>query len=91
MYWNYGLTEDFTSIQKTIGILNAIDFKMIYGWSKVNFIARQKRSELRTENENWICLLQMKLSEIWRMLRPGNIIFKCWFWLTPWFNWRVYM
>ena len=29
MYWNYGLTEDFTSIQKTIGILNAIDFKMI--------------------------------------------------------------
>ena len=36
MYWNYGLTEDFTSIKKTIGILNAIDFKMIYGWSKVH-------------------------------------------------------
>ena len=26
MYLNYGLTEDFTSIQKTIGILNVIDF-----------------------------------------------------------------
>ena len=27
------------------------------------------RSEIRLENS---CLLQMKLSEIWRMLRPGN-------------------
>ena len=33
MYWNYGLTEDFTLIQKTIGILNAIDLR----WSKVSF------------------------------------------------------
>ena len=61
MYWNYGLTEDFTSIQKTIGILNAIDFKMIYGWSKV------KRSELRTENENWICLSFTSNEVFWNL------------------------
>ena len=31
MYLNYGLTEDFTSIQKTIGILKVIDFRLKQG------------------------------------------------------------
>ena len=31
MYLNYGLTEDFTSIRKTIGILNTIDFRLKQG------------------------------------------------------------
>ena len=43
MYLNHGLTEDFKSIQKTIGILNAIDFRL--------YILLRGKSE-RLENEN---------------------------------------
>ena len=42
MYLNYGLTEDFTLIKKTIGILNAIDFPLKQG--KFYCVAKAKRN-----------------------------------------------
>ena len=50
MYLHYGLTEEFTSIQKTIGILNAIDFRLKQG--KFYCVAKAKRLirlEMKTE------------------------------------------
>ena len=35
----------------------------------------QERCELRLENENQTCCLQMKLCDIWRVLRPGKYDF----------------
>ena len=42
MHWNYGLTEDFKSIKKTIGILNAIDLRLKQG--KFYCAAKAKRA-----------------------------------------------
>ena len=42
MHLNYGLTEDFTSIQKAIGILNTNDFRLKQG--KFYCVAKAKRN-----------------------------------------------
>ena len=42
MHLNYGLTEDFTSIKKTIGILNRNDFRLKQG--KFYCVAKAKRN-----------------------------------------------
>ena len=72
MYFNYSLTEYFTLIQITIGYFKAIDLWLKQG--KFYYVAKAERKRL--ENKRWICWLKMKLSEIRRMLRPGNNIFK---------------
>ena len=63
MYLNYGLTEYFTFIiQITFGILN-------YGWSKVNFIAWQTRSEIRKAE---FADIKWRFPKSWGMVRPGK-------------------